>query len=164
MAIVNTKTAAITAQDLANDTRATNGKPLHVVTGVVEVAAGDDDGSTYRILRLPSEAILTSLSIASDALGTAAAYEVGVYEVEDNGGAAVDADEFGSSISLVSAVAWTEILEEAAPTDKEKIGKPLWERLGLTSDPGKSYDIVATGTTAGDAAGSICLRANYYLK
>lgn len=164
MAIVNTLTTALADQDAAEDLAATNGKPLHVLTGVVEVAAADDDGSTYRILRLPSTAVLVSLQIASDALGTSAAYNVGVYDIAANGGAVVDEDEFGSAISLSSAVAWTEILEEAAPTDKEKIGQPLWQRLGLTSDPGKSYDIVATGTTAGDEAGSICLKALYYIK
>lgn len=162
MAVVNTLTTALAAQDAANDPRATLGWPLQVITGVVEVAAADSDGSTYRILRLPSTAVLVSLEIASDALGTSAAYNVGVYDID--GGAAVDEDEFGSAISLSSAVAWTHILEEAAPTDKEKIGKPLWERLGLSADSAKAYDIVATGTTAGDAAGSICLRATYFLK
>lgn len=164
MAIVNKKTAGIAAQDLAKDSRATNGMPLLCVTGVAEVATSDDDTSTYRILRLPSNAVLVNLEIASDALGTLAAYDIGVYETEANGGAAVDDDEFGSSISLASMIDWTNVLNEASAAFKERIGQPLWQRIGLTSDPGKSYDIVATGDTAGDAAGSICLRAYYYIK
>ena len=164
MAIVNTLTTALAAQDAAEDLAATNGSPLHVVTGVVEVAAGDDNGSTYRILRLPSTARIVNLEISSDALGTLASYDVGVYNIAANGGAAVDDDEFGSSISLASVTGWTDILEEAAGVLRDAIGKPLWQRLGLTSDPGKAYDIVATGVVAGDAAGSICLRCYYYIK
>ena len=165
MAIVNTLTAALAAQDAADDLRATLGRPLQVMTGVIEVAAADSDTSTYRILRVPSNIVVTSLEVACDALGTSAAYDIGVYDIAaNNAGAVVDADEFASGVVMSSAIGWTNVLEEAAATDKDKIGKPLWERLGLTSDPGKSYDIVATGNTAGDAAGSIALRLGYYIK
>lgn len=164
MAVVNTVATALAAQNTAGDKLATVGRPLYCSVGSAEVAAADEDTSTYRILRLPSSAVLFSLEIASDALGTNAAYEVGAYDIAANGGAVIDADEFGSGVSLVSAVAWTHILEEAAPTDKSKIGMPLWERLGYTTDPGKAIDIVAYGSTAGDAAGTIALRAVYYFE
>lgn len=164
MAAVNTKTAALTAQDLAGDKQASLGRPLYTSVATIEVAAADDDGSTYRLLRLPSTAVLVSLEIASDALGTSAAYDVGVYEISANGGAVVDADEFASAVALSSAVAWTQILEEAAAADIDKIGKPLWERLGYTADTGRAYDIVATGNTAGTTAGTIAIRARYYFK
>lgn len=164
MAVVNTLTTALTEQDAADDLAATNGYPLYVQTGVVEVAAADSDTSTFRVLRLSSKAVLVSLEVACDALGTSADYDIGAYDIAANGGAVIDADEFASAVSMSSAVAWTHVLEEAAPTDKDKLGKPLWERLGYTSDPGKAIDIVATGNTAGDAAGSICMRATYYIK
>lgn len=164
MAIVNTKTASISAADLAGDRLANAGRPLQVAVGTVEVAAGDDNASTFRILRLPSNAVLVSLALAADALGTSATYDLGVYEVEAFGGAAVDADEFASDLNLSSATAWTERLEEADATDIAKIGQPLWQRLGLTADPARAYDIVATGDTAGDAAGTISARVLYYTK
>lgn len=164
MAVVNTKTSPLTAADLAGDTVATVGRTPIVVEGTVEVAAGDDNGSVFRLLRVPSDAVLTNLELASDALGTSAAYDVGVYEIAANGGAAVDADEFASDVSLSSAIAFTRVLEEAAATDIAKIGQPLWQRLGLSADTGKAYDICLTGDTAGDAAGTIALRATYYRK
>lgn len=164
MAVVNTKTTSITAEDLAGETVASAGRPLLSLVGTVEVAASDDNGSTFRLMRLPSSAIITSLEVASDALGTSAAYDIGIYEVASNGGAAVDADEFASSVSMSSAVAWTQVLEEAVATDISKIGQPLWQRLGLTADPGKAYDVVATAVTAGDAAGTISMRCRYYVK
>lgn len=163
MPVENRKTATLTAEDLAGERVATAGKPLLGDVATIEVAAADDDGSVYRLLRLPSNAVIVDLEIASDALGTSAAYDVGVYEVAANGGFAVDADEFASAVSLSSAIAWTRVLEEAAATDIAKIGQPLWQRLGLTADPGRAYDICATGNVAGTTAGTISLRIRYYI-
>jgi hypothetical protein len=163
MPIENRKTAALTAEDLAGERIASAGKVLLGDTATIEVAAADDDGSVYRLIRVPSNAVITNLDIAADALGTGASYDVGVYEVAANGGVEVDKDEFASGVSLVSAIAWTQILEEAVATDIAKIGQPLWQRLGLTTDPGKAYDICATGNTAGTTAGTISLRLRYYV-
>lgn len=164
MAVVNTKTSSLTAADLAGDTVANVGRALTVAVAAIEVAAGDDNGSTYRLLRVPSDAVLVSMEIAADALGTSATFDLGVYEIAANGGAAVDADEFASDLVLSSATTWTHRMEEADATDIAKIGQPLWQRLGLAADTGKAYDIVATGDTNGDAAGTIALRVTYYRK
>lgn len=163
MPVENRKTATLTAEDLAGERIASVGKLLLGDVATIEVAAADDDGSVYRLLRLPSNAIITNLDLASDALGTGASYDVGVYEVAANGGFVVDADEFASSVSLSSAIGWTQVLEEAAPVDISKIGAPLWQRLGLTADPGKAYDICLTGNVAGTTAGTLALRVRYYL-
>ena len=73
--------------------------------------------------------------------------------------------EKNMSLELANQIALGNLTVEVKRiSDKDKLGKPLWERLGYTSDPGKAIDIVATGNTAGDAAGSICLRATYYIK
>ncbi len=164
MAIVNAKTASINTEDLAGETVASAGRPMFTKVATIEVAASDDNGSTFRLMRLPGAAILTSLELASDALGTSASYDLGVYDLAANGGAVVDADEFASALNLASAVAWTNVLEEAVATDISKIGQPLWQRLGFAADPGKSFDIVATANTAGDAAGTLSLRARYYFQ
>jgi hypothetical protein len=163
MPIENRKTAALTAEDLAGERIASAGRVLLGDTATIEVAAADDDGSVYRLLRVPSNAVLTNIDIASDALGTGASYDVGIYETASNGGVEVDKDEFASSVSLVTAIPWTSIMEEAAPTDIDKIGQQLWQRLGLTKDPGRAYDICATGNVAGTTAGTIALRIRYYL-
>ena len=163
MPVENRKTATLAAEDLANERIASAGKVLLGDVATIEVAAADDDGSVYRLIRVPSNCVLTNIDLASDALGTGASYDVGVYEVAANGGFAVDQDEFASGVSLVSAIAWTSVMEEAVPTDISKIGQPLWQRLGLTSDPGRAYDICATGVVAGTTAGTISMRVRYYI-
>lgn len=162
MAVVNVKTSKITAEDLAGEKIASAGKAEVVLTGTVEAANGDSIASTYRLLRVPSNFVLTSLSLAWDALGGSAAGDVGVYAVAANGGAVVDADEFASAVALSSAGAWTDIMEEAAATDIAKIGMPLWERIGLTADSGVGYDIAVTLTAAAGAAGTISAIARGY--
>lgn len=161
MGVVNTKTATLTAADTAGDLLANGGRPLHGIVATIAVANGDSATSTFRMVRVPSSIVLHNVELAWDALGGSCAADLGIYEVAANGGAVVDADEFASAIAMASAGAFTSELEEAAATDIAKIGKPLWERLGLTSDPGKAYDIVATLTADSGAAGDIAIRLRY---
>lgn len=164
MAIVNTKTPQISTQDAAGDSMGLSGYPLYTSVAAIEVAAGDDDGSKYRLLRLPANAVLVSLEIATDALGTLASYDIGVYYPAGiQSGAAIDDDEFGSAISIASMIDWTNVLNEASAAFKERIGQPLWQRIALPAPVGHGIDIVATSVTNGDAAGTIAMRATYYL-
>jgi hypothetical protein len=84
-----------------------------------------------------------------------------------NSGAVIDADFFASAQSLAAALVNSDITHEADAADagagfgladKEK---PLWQALGLTSDPGKWYDIVATLTAAAASAGTVALLTRY---
>lgn len=164
MAVVNTKTAQLTTQDAAGDSMGLSGYPLYTSVATIEVAAADSDGSQYRLLRLPANAVLVSLEIATDSLGTLASYDVGVYYPAGiNSGAAIDDDEFGSAISVASMIDWTDVLNEASAAFKERIGQPLWQRIGLAAPVGHGIDIVATSGTNGDASGTIAMRATYYL-
>lgn len=162
MAVVNVKTTKISTDDTNSVKSAHSGRPLMNLNGTVEAANGDSIASTYRLIRVGSNFVPTRLELAWDALGGSAAGDIGVYQVSANGGAVVDADAFASAVSLVSAGAWTSELEEAAAADIAKIGKPLWERLGLTSDPGLAYDIVVTLTAASGAAGTISAQLTGY--
>lgn len=162
MAVVDTKTSSITAEDTAGRVTASGGKSLVHFNGQVESVSGDSIASTYRLVRVPSNLVITRLRMAWDALGGSAAADLGVYQVAANGGAVVDADEFASAVSLVSAGAWTDELEEAAAADIAKIGQPLWQRIGLTADPGRGYDIVATLTAASAGAATVALTVEGY--
>lgn len=155
MAVVNVKTTKITAEDLAGEKLASAGKPEIVLTGTVEAANGDSIASTYRLIRVPSNFVITSLRLAWDALGGSAAGDIGVYQVAAYGGAVVDADEFASAVALSSAGAWTDELEEAAAADIAKIGQAIWERIGESADTGRAYDIAVTLTAASGAAATI---------
>lgn len=164
MAVVTTKTTQISTQDTAGDSMGLSGSVLYTSVASIEVAAGDDDGSQYRLLRLPANAVLVSLEVAADALGTSAAYNIGTYYPAGiSSGAVIDADEFASAVAMATAIDFTNVLQEAIATDKDKLGQPLWQRTGLAANPGHGIDIVATSTVNGDAAGSIVMRATYYL-
>ncbi len=162
MAVVNLKTTAITAQDAADDKLATSGPYECVLTGTLEVNNGDSSGSTYRMVRVPANFVPTEILLAADALGGSAAADVGVYKIEEDGGAVVDADEFASAVAVSSAVAWTKVMEEAAAADIAKIGQPMWERVGLTANLGIAYDIALTLTAATGAAGTVSMIVRGY--
>lgn len=164
MAVVHLKTTAIAEQDAEDDKLANAGSVECVLTGTLEVNNGDSIGSTYRLIRVPANFVPTSIRIATDALGGSAAADVGVYKIDEDGGAVVDADEFASAVAVSSAVAWTDVMEEAAAADIVKIGQPMWERVGLTANPGIAYDIALTLTAATAAAGTVSMIVRGFYK
>lgn len=164
MAVENKKSTLVTnadakPADLSSPIIAHGRKREQV--GVLEVAAADDDGSVFRFGRVWSGARVSKIEYANDAMTGSTAWEVGVHETADNGGAVVDADEFASALDLSSAHAFTDVTYEAVATEIDKVEQPLWQRIGLTEDPKKWYDITATATTIGSAAGTVALRITY---
>jgi hypothetical protein len=104
---------------------------------------------------------MRELVVYCDAI-TSATADFGVYQTTANGGAVVDADAFGSAVSLATAITTgTNILHESGVLDISEIEQPLWQILGLSSDPGIDYDIVATLTAAATASGTLTVRVSY---
>lgn len=119
----------------------------YVAGGLVRTAAGKaaltaaaDVGSTYRLVRVPSSARITSIKRTNGASGATGQVDVGVYKTAADGGAVVDADIFENEAVLETAGVEVE-LGPAAAGDKEK---RLWELLGLSADPGIDYDVALT--------------------
>jgi len=166
MATVNTTATAITnadAQPKSFTPANVAGAYLREAVGTVEVAAADDDGSTYRFARIRSSARMSSISVFNDAITGGTSYDVGLYRTAKDGGAVVSAALFASALDLssASAVAGTEALTEATVTNIDKIEKPIWQLLGLSADPMIDYDLTLTANTVGTAAGTISVRARY---
>jgi len=160
MAVANTKSTAITNADAASDRSFTNSwlekSPVYCSVGTVEVAAGDDDGSVYRFVRLPSSAKILEIYRYNDAITGGTVYDFGTYETAANGGAAKDADVFATNVDIsAGTVVPVSVLYEALNIDK--IEKRLWEMNGDTTDPRRDYDICATGDTVGTGAGTISI-------
>lgn len=116
--------------------------------GFVASAADDASASIFRFLEVPSNArILDVLYTGADAT-TAGAIDVGIYKTTANGGAVVDADFFASAFALTAGPDTdTNLRDEGGFYTTAERAKPLWEALGLTSDPGVMYDVCATVTT-----------------
>lgn len=159
MATVNTKSTQITNGDAGPTTLTNNqivcGRVLSAV-GTLELAAADDDTSTYRFVRVHSSWLILSVKVFCDAITSGSSFDCGLYQTAANGGAVVDVDLFASAVSLTSAITvGTEIRFEAA--DIAGIEKPVWELAGLTYDPNRWYDVVLTANTVGSAAGTVTL-------
>lgn len=165
MGVVAVKSTVVTNADATPATLnklGLSGGAIKRSVGTVETTNGDDIGSTYRICRVHSSWYIDQVKLYSDDIGTTTIADFGLYRTAADGGAVVDADFFGSAVSLKDgAVAGTEIQHESAVYGVEDIEKPIWSALGLTSDPGVWYDVTATLTAAADAAGTISLRVTY---
>jgi hypothetical protein len=131
-----------------------------VAVATADITSGDSIASTYRMFRVPSNAVMTDLKIYSPDIGTTTIADIGLYAAD--GGAVVDADFFASALSLKDgALNGTDVLHEAAVFTIANSGKELWSALALTSDPGVFYDVTLTLTAAADATGTVKLLGRY---
>ena len=163
MAVVNTKATAITNADASTQTNSSmriSGGSVKESLGTVEAANGDSIASVYRFARVKSGDRVSRVLLSSDAI-TSAAGDIGLYDTAANGAAAVDADFFGSAVSLASAQVNTDVTHESGVFGVEDVEQPLWQALGLSADPGKLYDVAVTLTAAAAAAGTISLKVQF---
>jgi hypothetical protein len=163
MAVVAVKSTLITNADATpvvfNSPRV-DGGPERVAVSTADITSGDSIASTYRMFRVPSNAVMTDLKIYSPDIGTTTIADIGLYAAD--GGAVVDADFFASALSLKDgALNGTDVLHEAAVFTIANSGKELWSALALTSDPGVFYDVTLTLTAAADATGTVKLLGRY---
>ena len=165
MAVVNTLTTVITNADASpivlNKAQLSKGL-IHTAVGTLEAVSGDSIGSTYRFARVRTSDRIASIKLYCDAITTCTA-DVGCYRTGADGGAVVDADCWGSAVSLASAITTgTEVQFEAAVVfEIAHIERQVWQVLGYATDPGYVVDIVLTLTAAAGSAGTISLRVDF---
>lgn len=148
-----------------------NGLRVAFVTEEVATTSIDEINDIFLALPLPAGARMLSLVLFNDDLDSngapTLAVNVGGYYGDDvigqTSGTAIDVDNIATAITTLQAANTTgvEILFEAL--DINKIGKPLWEILGLSRNPGGTILIGFKVTTAAAtaAAGTVSLRALY---
>jgi len=165
MAVVTVKSTQITNRDatpsVLNNGRTARGEVKHA-RGVVAIANGDSATSKYLACSIPSNAVVIAVRLSSPDIGTTTAADVGLYQTTANGGAVVDADFFGSAVSLSGgAINKSDVTHEAAVYTIANAEKPVWEALALTADSLRDYDVALTLTGAADAAGSVLVEVDY---
>jgi len=166
MAVENLKSSAITNADatplVLTDAIVAKGR-LQEAVGTKQASASASIASTYRLVRIPSNARVSQVLLYSDAFDTTGAADVGLYDV--NGGAVVAADFFASAVVLTSALNGSDVTHESAVFGVEDAEKPLWEALGLSADPHKSYDVALTLTAANGAGATpdVTLKVRYVI-
>lgn len=168
MAVVTVKSTAITNADAKPKQFSTpniaRGK-LHQSIGVAAVANGDSIASQYRLCRVLSGDRLGTLALFCTAI-TGASANIGLYETNDNGGGPVvtatvtgtqSAAILAAAQSLATALNGVNITYSV--TTLANMEKKVWELLGFTTDPGRSFDLVVTLTAAATAAGTVGVHA-----
>lgn len=170
MAVVTRNATAVTNADAASQTNNSQkiaGGRLREDVGTIEAVSGDSISSVYRLARVKSGARISQVLLSCDAISSCAG-DIGIYDITSvNSGAVVDADFFASAQSLASALVNADVTHEADAADAgagfghADVEKPLWQALGLTSDPGKLYDIAVTLTAAAGAAGTVSMKVRY---
>lgn len=162
MAVVDVKSTLITNRDAAPRTInpvINDGARLKTKVATVEVTNGDSIGSTFRLFQVPSNARIHGMKVLCDAI-TSAAADFGIYQTTANGSAVVDADAYASAQTIATAnVLGIEVAFEARNIDK--VGNRVWQDGGLTTDPFRDYDIVATLTAAATATGTLSVILEY---
>lgn len=166
MAVENRKSVQITNRDatprVVNDGRRAQGS-LRSSSDFVTVGSADSIASTFRILSIPTTAMVRAVLVSNGAI-TSAAADVGVYYptgLDGTAGAVIDADFFGSAVSVATAQTNVDVTGESAVFTIAKRHQPLWQAVGLTSNPGGFLDIVVTLTAAATASADLMLEAVY---
>ena len=167
MAVENLKSPSITNLDASPPVANTAGEgaAAHQYSNFdfVTVDASASLTSTYRILRVPSTAKIKSLVIESEAMG-AGAFDISVYYSDSPWEGSADVSTgvvpttgsqfFANSFNCAAAVAPTSIINNAGNNNMSNRNKPLWSALGLATDPGGSFDIVAVVDTTAVTTGA----------
>ena len=131
--------------------------------GYVTAVASDAVGSTYQLVRVPSNCVLKHCFFSSEAQG-AGKVQLSVYYSDStvDGTAAANqglvvpttgAGFISGDIDCTSAVASSDRIDGGTYT-LDKRNKELWDALGLTSDPGGFFDIVAVVHTTAITTGT----------
>jgi hypothetical protein len=160
MAVVNL-TGSVTTQLDSSPAVRVDTAPLRgrkrIVTDFVTVGTSDNATSTYRLGRVFSADLVTSLKLFNVAQTGFTSATVGLYQTAVNGGGALAAACYATGISLASGTTTgTELAFAVRTLDKSQ--QKVWADGGLTADSLRQYDIVLTATTIGTAGGLVMLQ------
>lgn len=160
------KSGAITKLNTVPRTSPTTGEGasgyVKTVDDFVVISAAASVLSTYRMVRVASNVKVKKVALESEAQG-AGAVNVSVYYGDNiadglsQTGVIVPTtgDQFfASDVSLATALTPTDVTNEGGNYPLSKRNMPLWQALGLASDPGGFFDIVLVVHTTAITTGT----------
>lgn len=168
MAVVTTKSTAVTNRDatpaVINDGRLERGT-LKSGVGSIAIGAVDSIGSYYPLVSVPTTAMVRGVYVTSVTGMTSTAGDIGVFKNTVNAagvttGVVANTSSnafFAAAQTLASVQSRVDVTNTGTtyPTDKRE--QPLWQAIGLATDPGGTFDIgiklTAANTGAGGRAG-----------
>jgi hypothetical protein len=147
--------------------------PVKRIDGYVTALSGDAVGSTYRMVRLPSNCKVKKV-ILNSAVASAGAADINVAYSDSatdmtavaNQGAIIQMSSannqlFGAAHSLVAQSQADCTFANTTNFPWTAVNVPLWSVLGLTSDPGGMLDVILSVTTAITTGGLVMLSVDY---
>ena len=168
MAVEALKSTSITALDTVPVVPPSTGAGapgfLRSVGDYVTIPASASVNSTFKLARVPSNAKIKEIVFESEAQ-TAGKFDISVYYssstvdgtqpslqglIVPSTGAAF----FASAIDCASAVVQGLQTNESTNYTLAKRNQPLWQALGLSTDPGGFFDIVAVCVTTAVTTGT----------
>lgn len=125
-----------------------------------EVAAADDDGSIYRVIKgVPSNLIPYQITIMCDAITGGTSFDLGIYKTDS--GAVINKALLMSAQTLATALTRaTGHQLGLAAVNVDAVGRTLASISGQTN-PDDSYDLAVTANTVGTAAGTVSIIAEF---
>lgn len=164
MAVVTVKSSQITNRDatprVISNARLVRANDQHT-RDIIAIANGDSATSKYLVSTLPSNAVVSSVRTSAPDIGTTTTFDIGLYRSTADAGAVVDADFF-TAASVVNAGATVKVEKLFGNiVTVANATQPLWQLLGLTTDPNVMYDVVFTLVGAADGAGSVLLEIDF---
>lgn len=141
---------------------------LERVSGYITVTDTKTAGSTYQMVRIPSNCYVKDVRVSVDVTVTTLTCDIGLYySTGVDGtqpslrGTEVDADFFASAVDLKTKTSGpVSQMNESATYTAAKRQQPIWQAAGLTSDPGGFFDIVLTNTATNSGAAVVYLDAD----
>ena len=157
MAVENKYVNSDLANDRLSDPQLNTGG--EVISSVVEfeVAAADDDGSIYRLVKsIPGTMRIKEVEILNDAVTGGTDYDLGIYETLGDGGAVKVADVLADGVDMSSARAIGSAENGLSNLTINDLDKTIYEHAGdAFASRLSSYDIALTANTVGTADGTI---------
>lgn len=148
---------------------------VRMVTGGVTAVDADDTSSVYKLVRVPSNAVIKKVTIMSR-IATAGSADINVaYSDSTTDGtqpslqgtipqiSAANNKLYGAAQSLVLSGVPTPFTFKNAYMTNARLEQPLWQVLGLTTDPGGFFDIQANITTAVTTGGQVSCAVEYIM-
>lgn len=178
MSVVTIKSTLITNRDATpkalTDSFISAGQ-LSQSYGWVFTGAADSAGSAYPMVQVPSSARVSALSLINTTLGNSSVIDVGIWyptTIPTGGGAFLSSALAGTLISsssfrpaMLGDTANTVPLELQLNTTARMGANyqemPLWQMIGLASDPEISLDIGISVRVAVATAGYVGMKATY---
>ena len=157
---MTTKNSTLVANFEATPQVANNAQELHgvlrVAQGTIALAAGDStEDDIVMLAPIPSNASITAIKMAADALGGSCTFNVGLYQTD---GTVVDEDVYATAVAD-GTTAVADVRTEAANINT--IGKKVFENAGASTDPGGYYYVAATFSATGGTAGDMSFIIEY---